>query len=220
MTLASWRVSRGEPAHHGALIALEGHGREDGVVATDPGAVESGTVPLDTSATVGWFTSVYPVRLGDGEAVIDVDTAANTPDSARTLLRAVSEKLATVPNRGLDYGLLRYLRGDETLAGFAGPQLEFNYLGRHDLSADQSRSEWSLVTTPELTGQLPVVPEPDLPLRYTFDVTSIVAGGKGDADGPILVTSWRWSDQLHDAADVDRLSQLWLRAVTVLGEAL
>jgi mycobactin peptide synthetase MbtF len=218
LTLASWRISRGEPAHHGALIALEGHGREDGVVATDPGAVESAAVPLDTSATVGWFTSVYPVRLGKG-AAIDVDTAARAPDAARTLLLDVTQQLAAVPNRGLDYGLLRYLCGDETLAGFAGPQVEFNYLGRHDLSADQGRSEWSLVTDPDLSGQLPV-PEPDLPLRYTFDVSAIVVGGKGGTDGPMLLASWRWSDQLSDAADVDRLSQLWLRAITALGEAL
>ena len=39
-------------------------------------------------------------------------------------------------------------------------------------------------------------------------------------DGPQLRTSWRWSDVLSGADDVDRLAELWRQAVTVLGEAL
>ena len=40
------------------LIALEGHGREEQVV---PGA--------DLVPTLGWFTSVFPVRLDPGESI-------------------------------------------------------------------------------------------------------------------------------------------------------
>ncbi|MDZ4265182.1 MAG: condensation domain-containing protein, partial [Mycobacterium sp.] len=215
MTVASWRVSRGEPAHHGALIALEGHGREDVVVGGSEGSI-------DTSATVGWFTSVYPVRLGAGEAAVDVDTAERNPAAARTLLRAVTEQLAGVPNRGLDYGLLRYPNDGATvddgdLAAFPGPQLEFNYVGRYDLSADRTATDWSLITDSSLNARMPTAPEPDLPLRYTFDVISVV---HGSADGPQLRTSWRWSDVLSTAEEMDRLADLWRRAVTVLGKAL
>ncbi|MEG5176323.1 amino acid adenylation domain-containing protein, partial [Microcoleus sp. B3-D7] len=51
VALARWRRDRGveEPS---ALVRLEGHGREEQVI---PGA--------DLSRTVGWFTSMYPVRL-------------------------------------------------------------------------------------------------------------------------------------------------------------
>lgn len=212
MTLASWHVARDQPAHHGALIALEGHGREDGIVGDAGGAV-------DTSATVGWFTSVYPVRLGAGEASVDVDTAERDPAAARTLLHSVAEQLAAVPNRGLDYGLLRYPDGG-ALAHPPGPQLEFNYVGRYDLRADRTATDWSLITTGSLNGQMPSAPEPELPLRYTFDVICVVHGGEHETDGPRLRTSWRWSDLLSTAAEVDRLVALWERAVTVLGEAL
>jgi hypothetical protein len=34
-------------------ITLEGHGREEGI----------SNKPVDISRTVGWFTSMYPVRL-------------------------------------------------------------------------------------------------------------------------------------------------------------
>jgi mycobactin peptide synthetase MbtF len=218
MTIASWRVTRDQPAHHGAVIALEGHGREDAMVGTSP--------DVDTSATVGWFTSVFPVRLGAGEAAIDVGTVERNPAAARALLRTVTEQLAAVPNRGLDYGLLRYPydgndSGNEAgLANLPGPQLEFNYVGRYDLRADQSATEWSLITDGTLNGQMPTAPEPELPLRYTFDVIAVVHGGREDTDGPQLRTSWRWSELLSSAEDVDRLADHWSRAVTVLGEAL
>ncbi|MEU2080145.1 amino acid adenylation domain-containing protein, partial [Streptomyces sp. NPDC013489] len=51
LALAKWRAGRGV-VESSALIRLEGHGREEGVV---PGA--------DLSRTVGWFTSMFPVRL-------------------------------------------------------------------------------------------------------------------------------------------------------------
>ncbi|MFA7511950.1 MAG: amino acid adenylation domain-containing protein [Mycolicibacterium vanbaalenii] len=207
LTLASWRIERGQPAHHGALVALEGHGREDALVGGG----------VDTSATVGWFTSVYPVRLGAGEAAIDVDTAARNPAAARSLLRAVIQQLAEVPDKGLDYGLLRYTRRDETLRALPEPQVEFNYIGRYDLSADQTSQAWSLITDETLNAHMPAAAEPDLPLRYTFDVISVISGG---ADGPQLRTSWRWSTALSTSTEVDRLTALWQQAVTVLGEAL
>lgn len=206
LTLASWRIERGQPAHHGTLVALEGHGREDSLFDG-----------VDTSATVGWFTSVFPVRLGAGEAAIDVDTAGRNPAAARTLLRAVVDQLAAVPGRGLDYGLLRYTRRDDALVGMPEPQVEFNYIGRYDLSADQTGRPWSLITDEALNAHMPAAAEPDLPLRYTFDVIAVVSGG---ADGPTLRTSWRWSTALSQPAEVDRLTTIWQQAVAVLGEAL
>lgn len=206
LTLASWRIERGDAAHHGALVALEGHGREDTLIG---GA--------DTSATVGWFTSVYPVRLGAGEAAADVGAVRRNPAAARTLLRAVTEELAGVPNRGLDYGLLRYTRADRTLTGLPHPQVEFNYIGRHDRSADRTATDWSLITDEALNQHMPAAAEPALPLRFTFDVISVVAG---DGDGPYLRTSWRWSHLLSSTGDVNRLTELWSESVVVLGEAL
>jgi mycobactin peptide synthetase MbtF len=206
LTLASWRIERGEPAHHGALVALEGHGREDTLIGG-----------VDTSATVGWFTSVYPVRLGAGEAAADVGTVTSNPAAARALLRSVTEELAGVPNRGLDYGLLRYVRADPAVIDLPDPQVEFNYIGRHDLTAERTAADWSLITDENLNRHMPAAAEPELPLRYTFDVISVVAGG---ADGPCLRTSWRWSHLLSSAGDVDLMTQLWSHAVAVLGDAL
>ncbi|NVK82658.1 condensation domain-containing protein, partial [Streptomyces morookaense] len=66
----------GGRTHH---VLVEGHGRED----IDPA--------LDVSGTVGWFTTLYPVRLPLG---------AELGES----IRAVKESLRTVPDKGIGYG--------------------------------------------------------------------------------------------------------------------
>ncbi|MBC3409979.1 amino acid adenylation domain-containing protein, partial [Pseudomonas sp. SWRI51] len=97
-----------------ALVLLEGHGRED--------LFEQ----LDLSRTLGWFTSMYPVRLspgtGPGESIM-----------------AVREQLAAVPNKGIGYGVLRHMDQPwvcERLAELPQAQVTFNYLGQLDQSFD------------------------------------------------------------------------------------
>ncbi|NUT45862.1 MAG: amino acid adenylation domain-containing protein, partial [Saccharothrix sp.] len=88
-----------------ALVALEGHGREelfDGV---------------DLSRTVGWFTAQFPVAL---------DLPPGDWDAA---LKAVKEQLRAVPDKGLSYEALRY--DDRGLTGSL-PRVCFNYLGQWD----------------------------------------------------------------------------------------
>jgi amino acid adenylation domain-containing protein/non-ribosomal peptide synthase protein (TIGR01720 family) len=92
-------------------LAVEGHGRER--LFDD----------VDLSRTVGWLTTSYPIRLelpaGDlGES-----------------LKAVKERLRRVPQRGIGYGVLRYLADDEAAAPLRRqprPDVSFNYLGRMD----------------------------------------------------------------------------------------
>ncbi|MEV6273973.1 amino acid adenylation domain-containing protein [Nocardia sp. NPDC051832] len=203
MTLASWRRERGQDPSAGALIALEGHGRAD---------AEFGT---DTSNTLGWFTSVFPVRLGANAAAVDVAAAEQDPAAGRALLDSVTAHLAAIPHQGLDYGLLRYTTRTPELAAARHPHIEFNYLGRVDLSGHAPDS-WSLLTGP-LNEALPLDPEPDLPLRYALDVIAAIGA---TPDGPQLTTNWRWSTALFTAAEADRLTSLWQRAVAALAAAL
>ncbi|MFE3799919.1 amino acid adenylation domain-containing protein [Nocardia tengchongensis] len=202
VTLASWRRERAQDPAHGALIALEGHGRADDLLGTD------------TSNTLGWFTTVFPVRLGAGMTV-DIERAEQDPAAARALLDAVTEHLSAVPNGGLDYGLLRYTTRVPELATARHPQVEFNYLGRVDLSG-QAADSWSLLTGP-LNEALPLDPEPDLPLRYALDV---IAGIGATPEGPQLTTNWRWSDTLFTEAEATRLTELWQRSLAALAGAM
>jgi mycobactin peptide synthetase MbtF len=219
MTLTSWRIRRGDPVGDGLVVALEAHGREDALI--DPEG--PGAAGVDTSFTAGWFTTVFPVRLAHPERPVDVDTARRDPATARELLHAVADRIAAVPNNGLDYGLLRYRRRDAELVATSPPQVEFNYVGRLDLSPEQrgdqprNAAPWTLVTDPERHAWLTRAPEPELPLRYTFDVVPVV---HPTAAGPQLQTSWRWSRQLTTEDEASELATLWCDAVATLGEAL
>src|SRR5690606_21205519 len=70
---------------------------------------------IDLSRSVGWFTSLYPVRLQP-----ESELAAS--------LKAIKEQLRAVPDLGLGFGLLAQ-QGQLTERA---PQLLFNYLGQFD----------------------------------------------------------------------------------------
>jgi non-ribosomal peptide synthase protein (TIGR01720 family) len=94
------------------LIDLKGNGREY--------LLEE----VDLSRTVGWFASIAPIRLEVPTTTTDVPV----------LLDSVKEQLRAIPNRGLFFGVLRYLCGDDelrdSLARIPTPEIAFNYLGR------------------------------------------------------------------------------------------
>ncbi|HSU50799.1 MAG TPA: amino acid adenylation domain-containing protein, partial [Segetibacter sp.] len=91
------------------VIGLEGHGREN---------IAEG---IDTTKTVGWFTTLYPVLL---ELGLEQDS-----DS---LIKSTKEQLRRIPDKGLGYGVLKYLNEDEALKNSAGWDVVFNYLGQVD----------------------------------------------------------------------------------------
>ncbi|PFD35310.1 non-ribosomal peptide synthetase [Bacillus cereus] len=90
-------------------IHLEGHGREE--------IIEG----MDLSRTVGWFTSIYPVHLNF--------QGTKTPIEG---LKAVKDQLRQIPNRGVDYGILRYLKKELLPFYQQKPSISFNYLGQFD----------------------------------------------------------------------------------------
>ncbi|MFJ2665200.1 amino acid adenylation domain-containing protein [Nocardia fluminea] len=203
MTMASLHADNGNDPAAGALIAMEGHGRADTTLGTD------------TANTLGWFTSVFPVRLGVGDDAVDIVRAQADPAAARTLLDSVATHLRDIPNQGLDYGLLRYVNRAAELRAAAEPQVEFNYLGRIDLSGNES-DLWSLLVG-EHDHALPLDPEPDLPLRYAIDV---IAGIGTTPEGPALTTNFRWSASLFTEDQAARFAELWEQAIITLADVV
>ncbi len=199
IAVASWRRWRGQDPASGALITLEGHGRND---------VELDT---DTTNTVGWFTTAFPVRLGAGAASVDIERAEGDPAAARALLDSVTAQLRAIPHEGLDYGLLRYVDHVHELQRGAEPQIQFGYLGRLDLTGATDQP-WSLLAAPYIDA-LPIDPEPDLPLRFALNISVLVGA---TPEGPQLIANWRWSDALFAGSDIDRLTHFWRRAIAAL----
>ncbi|MEZ4729299.1 MAG: amino acid adenylation domain-containing protein [Caldilineaceae bacterium] len=99
------------------LFDLEGHGRDLLDAQADDVAANAA---LDLSRTVGWFTALFPVRL------------AWTHTEPGELIKSVKEQLRRIPQRGIGYGILRYLGQDQMLIPAMPPALLFNYLGQFD----------------------------------------------------------------------------------------
>ncbi len=93
-------------------VTMEGHGREE--------ILEN----VNVNRTVGWFTSAYPVifeLLRNNEIQIELE-------STKKILREV-------PNKGVGFGILKFLTKDEHKTDIAynlKSQISFNYLGQVD----------------------------------------------------------------------------------------
>ncbi|MFB4300559.1 non-ribosomal peptide synthase/polyketide synthase [Actinomadura sp. NTSP31] len=170
LAVADRRRRRGEDGA-AVLVAVEGHGREEF------------TGGLDLSRTVGWFTSVFPVRI---EAAGD----------AGETLRQVKERLRSLPDNGLGYGLLRYLNAETApeLAGHAGPQIGFNYLGRIDGAGEAA-----------LGGR----PDPERSHPHLLSVNAFTLDSR-------LTAFWSFPEGALPEDDVQELADAWLAALEAL----
>ena len=199
-----WRRARGTD-QAGTLLRLEGHGREEDAV---PGA--------DLSRTAGWFTSVFPVHLD--LAGVDLDEVFAGGPAAGAAVRAVKEQLLAVPNRGLGYGLLRYLNPDGAaeLADFPPGQIGFNYLGRFsasDMPADLRRAGWTLTGDLDEAEELAALDaghNPAMPATAAVDINAIVTDSP---QGLRLTAMFAAPAGVLDVAEVRELADLWCDAL-------
>ncbi|MCC8246269.1 non-ribosomal peptide synthetase [Saccharothrix luteola] len=198
LAVGRWRERRGRGAETSVLLQVEGHGRED--VVPD----------VELSRTVGWFTSVHPVRLDPGR-VGWPELLAGGP-AAGTALKRVKEQLRELPEKGVGYGLLRHLNADTAgkLAGLGAPQIAFNYLGRVDTAASGGDRLW--LPAPGFTAP---VGHDDLPFVHAIEVTAVT---EDTPEGPRLAATLAWpADLLADAEAAD-LGTAWRQALRGLVE--
>ncbi|MER5412324.1 condensation domain-containing protein [Streptomyces virginiae] len=177
------------------LVDVEGHGREDVVDGTD------------LSRTVGWFTTVFPVRLALGRP--DLDEARAGGPAVGAALRLVKEELRAVPDKGIGFGLLRHLnsRTGPDLAARGIPEIGFNYLGRFPMGGD---APWDAAP-----GHDFALDDADagLPMAHAVEVNAAAHEGP---DGLTLSATWTWAGNAIPGSRVHDLAQEWftmLRAV-------
>ncbi|SKA13309.1 non-ribosomal peptide synthase domain TIGR01720/amino acid adenylation domain-containing protein [Marinactinospora thermotolerans DSM 45154] len=187
LTMTAWARERGGPVPRRVAVDVEGHGRRP-----LPGS------GLDPGRTVGWFTTLHPVLLEGG---------------AGGVARARNEEiLASVPEHGIGYGVLRHLHPDHApgLAGAPAPQIAFNHLGR---LPGRSGEPW----TP-LLGELPddAFADPDMPIPHPLSLDVLV---EEHADGPRLTALWRWDPAVVSDTDADGIVRTWEGVLAELAEA-
>ena len=173
-TLSEWS------GHDNVLIGLEGHGREEQVCEG-----------IDLSRTIGWFTSLYPVLL-------EYQASADPGD----LVKGTKEGLRRLPDKGLGYGVLKYILGSSQLSEDRW-DITFNYLGQFDnltsRSSFFSRSE-------EPRGR-----ESSSSHRSSENlaVNSMISGGE-------LSLWWHYSCSHYNRSTIEALSSRYLSVLEEL----
>ncbi|SCK04890.1 non-ribosomal peptide synthase domain TIGR01720/amino acid adenylation domain-containing protein [Streptomyces sp. WMMB 714] len=205
LALGRWRSQRpGEPADTAPVVVdTESHGRHEHLLDG-----------VDLSRTVGWFTSIHPVRLDS--ATLPWDKAAQADSELAASVARTRKQQQSLPRHGLGYGLLRYLtpETEPLLAASPAPQVLFNYLGRVPVTDEET--PW----LPLRNDTAPTTPGAARPLSHPVEVNAVVQDGPG---GPQLVANWSWAPSLLTEEEVHDLADAWfdaLRAVVRCAHAV
>ncbi|MHA4812539.1 amino acid adenylation domain-containing protein, partial [Flavitalea flava] len=161
------------------VIGLEGHGREN-------------IGDVDTSRTVGWFTSIYPV-------LIEIPVGM----SEGSLIKNVKEQLRKVADKGIGYGVLKYIRREKSLQGRVPWDIVFNYLGQLDNVL--GRSKWFREAGEEMGDTV----GEEIPVAEKLSVNGKVQVGE-------LVLDWSYSSLHYDEQTVRALADDYMRELEKL----
>ncbi|MGW7531806.1 amino acid adenylation domain-containing protein [Amycolatopsis sp. NPDC054798] len=202
LALAAWQDPVAPMINREFRIAMEGHGREE----VFPGA--------DPVRTVGWFTSLFPVRLRlDG---IETQPGGPSESALRRAVDQIGRQLAAIPDKGFGYGLLRYQNPETAprLTATEEPGVLFNYLGRF---SEADRSDWAFDADHDVAMD---ESDDSMPSVHAVEVNSLAMR---QDDGLVLSAVWKWDDSLLGGESVGRLAALWFamlaRIADYAGEA-
>jgi microcystin synthetase protein McyA len=176
-------------------IQMEGHGRED----LSPRETEDKPgYWIDISRTIGWFTTMYPVRL-----------QVNRAHGIGETLIQIKEQVRQIPRRGFTYGILKYVSSDPDLClpdakNLITPSVSFNYLGQVEEAGKLSQSE----SIPAVSDKLIIgisddsvgyVHDPDNQREFLIDVVASVIEGE-------LRIEWMFSRNYHYRSTIESLA--------------
>ncbi|MCB0168541.1 MAG: non-ribosomal peptide synthetase, partial [Anaerolineae bacterium] len=173
----------GWTGHQTVFIELEGHGRE--ALAEN----------LDLSRTVGWFTSLFPVLL----RLDQTDPAA--------AIKSIKEQLRQVPQKGMDYGVLRYLTHESTPALWPSPPMSFNYLGQFD-NVLENADDKSFIIGASVTDYGSLY-SPAQTRPYLLEVDGLIVKGQ-------LRFEWTYSRNVHQQQTIQTLADTFIEALRIL----
>ncbi|MBD2520823.1 amino acid adenylation domain-containing protein, partial [Nostoc sp. FACHB-973] len=163
------------------LFNLEGHGREDIIDG------------VDLSRTIGWFTTIFPVFV-----------QLSVTDDLGNVLKSVKEQLRAIPNKGIGYGLLRYLNAQpEILAQLQTiptSEISFNYLGQFTQVVNTSSlvqlADESSGESQSLQGQR----------SSLLDVNAIIANER-------LQIHWTYSTHIHQQTTIENIAAYFVETL-------
>lgn len=160
---------------------------------------------LDLSRTMGWMATMIPVKF---EIAPDASIVEQ--------LRHVKEQYINHPHDN-SYWLLRYYHPDsnvrQQIASMPEPQINFNFRGTHAMNNKQDNG----ITARE-------VPYPDISAFYSDLVRNNLLLFNCAIEGNRLTFDWNYSTEVHSAATIDRLTEMFLEElqhiITAVGEVI
>jgi amino acid adenylation domain-containing protein/non-ribosomal peptide synthase protein (TIGR01720 family) len=152
------------------LINFEGHGRED--ILED----------IDINRTVGWFTTHFPVALD-----------LNRTTDLSYFIKQVKETFKQVPNRGIGYGILRYLDRENSEDLQLAPPINFNYLGQFGQEEQSSSDIFGFSPMATGTNMNPEITSPHL-----IDINGMLLAGK-------LTLSFSYNNDKYEESTIAKL---------------
>ncbi|MFZ1289614.1 MAG: amino acid adenylation domain-containing protein [Melioribacteraceae bacterium] len=168
-TISAWSNSKQ------ILVELEGHGREDVIDG------------VDLSRTIGWFTSIFPVVLEIKNKDLETD------------LKLINESINEIPNKGLDFGLLRYLSKDSNkkkiIEKIPHPKINFNFLGQFDQQV--ADIEFPIKISKYSAG---MEQEPNEVKTSLLHLVGIINGGE-------LHIRWLYSKNIYKSSTIKKLAK-------------
>jgi non-ribosomal peptide synthase protein (TIGR01720 family) len=106
VTAALVRTLRQWTGKQTVIIEMENHGRH----------IED----IDTSKTIGWFTTIYPLLVSRQDKTIGDE------------IKTVKEAIRKTPGNGIGYGILKYMSEPGKAMETKRAGIRFNYLGQFD----------------------------------------------------------------------------------------
>ncbi|MCW3464519.1 non-ribosomal peptide synthetase/type I polyketide synthase [Chitinophaga nivalis] len=174
LTLSEWMQSSK------VSVGFEKHGRED--IAQD----------VDISHTTGWFTTLSPVLLDAGMAS---DTGL--------LLKSIRDQLNAIPDKGIGFGVLKYINQEAGLQGKDPWDVIFNYHGQIDYISNSHK--WIAIA--HTSAELKLIGD------YTMRFKLFIDGTVTDNE---LVIDWLYSTHHFQQATIKMLSAAYIRHLEAL----
>ena len=163
------------------VIGLEGHGREETIGDN-----------IDLTRTVGWFTTLYPVLI---EFSLNKDLGY--------CLKSVKEQLRKIPDKGVGFGVLKYLSEERDLAGDEPWDISFNYLGSFDNLTEENK--WFKISsegTEQNTGD-------DYPVQRKIFVNGFIRDRA-------LILNWNYSSEHFESSTISLLAAQYLNNLVAI----
>ena len=135
---------------------------------------------IDLSRTIGWFTAMYPRSI-----IMDREDMTGR-------IKSVKEQLAKTPDKGIGYGILKYL--SKQVTGDYKSRVRFNYLGQFDREISNDIFGYSDIFTGEEIGA-------DNGLSTQIEINYMIMRGS-------LVFDLYYSKKVFDEESIGRLFDL------------